>query len=36
MSLRYIGSRFGINNPWGKQEHYIVNSIQQQIEKKIC
>ena len=36
MSLRYIGSRFGINNPWGKQEHYIVNSIQQQIEKKFA
>jgi hypothetical protein len=34
VSLTIIGTRFNITDPWGRQEHYIVDSIIEQVKKK--
>lgn len=36
MCLIVIGTRFNINDPWGRQEHYIVDSVIDQINKKFA
>lgn len=34
MSTTFVGTRFDIRDPWGPQEHYIIDSIQRQVEEE--
>ena len=34
MTTKFLGTRFQINDPWGPQEHWIVDSVCQQADRK--
>ena len=32
--IKFVGNKFGVGEPWSKQEHYIIDSVQKQIQNK--
>jgi hypothetical protein len=34
MTTQFVGTKFLITDPWGPQEHWIVDSVRQQVDKK--